>query len=188
MVATAEILKKKLKMTEKLPKNLQDSNKSSIFAPEIAQDVPKMVFEVCSATPCDKWKPMEAMGIREMLIRSERGQRLDVHTRFRAEGIPDNMYQAKYDAKGCILPDENEETFDHTPPDGVDDIVDVIRLQEETNNRKEELRKKRKKSEEESKKREEAKASRPDNTQEKEKTHNETKKEDERGSMTSKDE
>lgn len=130
-------------MTKKSQKNLQDPKKSSIFAPEIAQDKSKVVFEVCSATPCNSWKPKEAMGIREMLIRTERGQRLDVHTRFRAEGIPDNMYQAKFDAQGRMLPDELEETFDHTPPDDVADIVDVIRIQEETNQRKEELRKRR---------------------------------------------
>lgn len=124
-------------MTKKTKKDLQDPKKSSIFAPEKT----KVVFEVCSATPCKSWKPKEAMSIREMLIRTERGQRIDVHTRFRAEGIPDNMYQAKYDAQGRILPDELEDTFDHTPPDGVADIVDVIRLQEETNQRKEELRK-----------------------------------------------
>lgn len=135
--------KKMLKMTKKSKENLQDSKKSSIFAPGIVQDMSKVVFEVCSATPCEAWKPKEAMSIREMLIRTERGQRLDVHTRFRAEGIPDNMYQAKFDAQGRMLPDEFEETFDHTPPDDVADIVDVIRLQEETNQRKEELRKRR---------------------------------------------
>lgn len=133
-------------MTKKSQKNLQDSKKSSIFAPakaqDVQQDVLKMVFEECSATPCDKWKPEEAMSIREMLIRTQRGQRLDVHTRFREEGIPDNMYQAKFDAEGRMLPDENEESFEHTPPDDVYDIVDVIRLQEETNNRKEGLKQK----------------------------------------------
>lgn len=133
-------------MTKKIQKNLQDSKKSSIFAAEKAQDVPKMVFEVCSATPCNAWKPKEAMSIREMLIRTQKGQRLDVNTRFRAEGIPDNMYQAKYDAQGRILPDDHEDTFDHTPPDGVADIVDVIRLQEETNQRKEELKRRSKKT------------------------------------------
>lgn len=126
-------------MTKKIEKNLQDSKKSSIFAAE-------MVFEKCSATPCDAWKPKEAMSIREMLIRTQKGQRLDVNTRFRAEGIPDNMYQAKYDAQGRILPDDHEDTFDHTPPDGVADIVDVIRLQEETNQRKEELKRRSKKT------------------------------------------
>jgi len=130
-------------MTKKSKKNLQDPKNSSIFAPGIEEGKSPVVFEKCSATPCQAWKPKEAMSIREMLIRTERGQRLDVHTRFRAEGIPDNMYQAKFDAQGRMLPDENEETFDHTPPDDVNDIVDVIRLQEETNQRKEELRKRR---------------------------------------------
>lgn len=130
-------------MTKKSQKNLQDPKNSSIFAPGIEQGESPVVFENCSATPCDAWKPKEAMSIREMLIRTERGQRLDVHTRFRAEGIPDNMYHAQFDAQGRMLPDQNEETFDHTPPDDVYDIVDVIRIQEETNQRKEELRKRR---------------------------------------------
>lgn len=140
-------------MTKKSQKNLQDPNKSSIFAPGIAKDKSQVVFEKCSATPCGSWKPKEAMSIREMLIRTERGQRLDVHTRFRAEGIPDNMYFAEYEevrlTDGTIEKrmkrDTKEDTFDHTPPDGVADIVDVIRMQEETNARKEELRKKREK-------------------------------------------
>lgn len=130
-------------MTKKSQKNLQDPKNSSIFAPGIEEGKSPVVFEICSATPCSAWKPKEAMSIREMLIRTERGQRLDVHTRFRAEGIPDNMYQAKFDAQGRMLPDSQEDTFDHTPPDDVNDIVDVIRLQEETNLRKEELRKRR---------------------------------------------
>lgn len=130
-------------MTKKSKKNLQDPKNSSIFALGIEKGKSPVVFEKCSATPCPVWKPKEAMSIREMLIRTERGQRLDVHTRFRAEGIPDNMYQAKFDAQGRMLPDDNEETYDHTPPDDVNDIVDVIRLQEETNRRKEELRKRR---------------------------------------------
>lgn len=136
-------------MTKKLQKNLQDPKKSSIFA----ADISKMVFEKCSEVPCDVWKPKEAMSIREMLIRSERGQRLDVHSRFRAEGIPDNMYMAEFEdvrlPNGEIVkqmkPDKLEDTFDHTPPEGVVDIVDVLRLQEETNARKEELRKRRSK-------------------------------------------
>lgn len=130
-------------MTKKSQKDLQDPKNSSIFAPGIAKDKSEVVFEVCSSVPCDKWKPKEAMSIREMLVRTERGQRIDVHTRFRSEGIPDNMYQAKFDAQGRMLPDDQEETFDHTPPDDVCDIVDVIRLQEETDHRKEELRKRR---------------------------------------------
>lgn len=136
-----------LKMTKKIKNDLQDSNKSSIFAAE----KPKVIFEVCSATPCKVWKPKEAMSIREMLIRTERGQRIEVNTRFRAEGIPDNMYYAEYEdvrmpdgtIEKRVKKDTKEDTFDHTPPDGVADIVDVIRLQEETNQRKEELRKRK---------------------------------------------
>lgn len=135
-------------MTKKVKEILRDPKKSSIFAPGID----KVIFEKCSATPCNVWKPKEAMTIREMLVRTERGQRLDVHTRFRAEGIPDNMYFAEYEdvklpdgtIEKRVKRDTLEDTFDHTPPDDVADIVDVIRLQEEMNERKEELKRKRK--------------------------------------------
>lgn len=91
------------------------------------------------------------MSVREMLVRTQRGQRIDVHTRFRAEGIPDNMYMAEYEEvrnqngeiEKRMKPDLQAETFDHTPPDGVADIVDIIRLQEETNERKAEMKRKR---------------------------------------------
>lgn len=166
-------------MTKKSQKNLQDSKNSSIFAPGIAKDKSQVIFEVCSSTPCDKWKPKEAMSIREMLVRTERGQRIDVHTRFRAEGIPDNMYQAKFDAQGRMLPDDQEETFDHTPPDDVNDIVDVIRYNEELNERKEELNKKRQK-------REDAKPPQAAPPTDPKDQPADTKK-DERGASTSKD-
>lgn len=140
-----------LKMTKKSQKNLQDSKNSSIFAAGIEKGKSPVVFEKCSATPCEAWKPKEAMSIREMLVRTERGQRLDVHTRFRAEGIPDNMYYAEYEdirlndgtIEKRVKRDTLEDTFAHTPPDDVNDIVDVIRLAEETNQRKEDLKKRR---------------------------------------------
>lgn len=117
------------------------SKKVANFAPE--KD--KVIFEKASATPCKSWKPQEAMSIRDMLIRTERGQRLDVNTRFRAEGIPDNMYPMEFDEQGRMKPDTNEDGFEHTPPDDINDITDVIRYQEELSARREELKAKRKK-------------------------------------------
>lgn len=135
-------------MTKKSEKNLEDKKKSIIFAPGNE----KVVFEKCSAVPCKSFKPGEAMSVRDMLIRTERGQRLDVHTRFRAEGIPDNMYYREYEEvqlpDGSIekrpKPDLKEDRFEQSPPDGIADIVDVMRYQEELNERREALRAKRK--------------------------------------------
>lgn len=117
------------------------SKKVVNFAPENG----KVIFEVASQEPCKSWKPQEAMSIRDMLIRTERGQRLDVHTRFRAEGIPDNMYPMEFDEQGRMKPDLQEDGFEHTPPDDINDITDVIRYQEELSARKEELKGRRKK-------------------------------------------
>lgn len=127
-------------------KNLEDPKKSVIFAAEFNKTNYTVVLEKTSSQPCKAWKPKEALGIREMLIRSERGQRLDVHTRFRAENIPDNMYAMEFDEKGNLKPDLNEETFDHTPPDDVNDITDLMRHSEEIAQRKKELIERRKKS------------------------------------------
>lgn len=139
-------------MTKKNTKSLQDSKKSSIFAAD-SGNARKVFYEICSAEPCSAWKPKEAMSIRDMLVRTDRGQRLDVHTRFRAEGIPDNMYMAEYEdvrmPDGSIekrmKPDKLEDKFEHTPPDGMNDIVDIMRYEEELNARKAELKDKHKK-------------------------------------------
>lgn len=127
-------------------KNLVDPKKSVTFAAQFDKTNYTMVFEKTSPKPCDAWKPKEALGIREMLIRSERGQRLDVHTRFRAENIPDNMYAMEFDERGNLKPDKLEETFDHTPPDDVNDITDLLRHSEEIAQRKKDLIDRRKKT------------------------------------------
>lgn len=127
-------------------KKLVDPKKSVTFAAQFDKTNFTMVFEKSSPKPCDAWKPKEALSIREMLIRSERGQILDVHTRFRAENIPDNMYAMELDERGNIKPDKFEETFDHTPPDDVNDITDLMRYSEEIAQRKKDLIERRKKS------------------------------------------
>lgn len=141
------------------------SKKSSTFAAKMKLQefnhlnyVP--VKEVTSKQPCEAWKPKEALSVREMLIRSERGQRLDVHTRFRAEGIPDNMYPFEYEVDPrtgevkrdpqtgdpIVKRDILEDTFDHTPPDGINDITDLEAYSEEIAARKRLLQEKRKKA------------------------------------------
>lgn len=150
-------------MTKKSKKNLQDPNKNSIFAAEkptnkqiLLPDGRPVILEKCSAQVCVSYKPNEAMSIRDMLIRSQRGQRLDINCRFRDEGIPDNMYQAEFetrkDAYGnevqVMKPDINEDSFESAPPDGINDIVDVLRYQEELNARIEELNEKARKRKE----------------------------------------
>lgn len=139
-------------MTKKVKNNLQDSEKDRIFAAKLLNQPKKvygvnnfeMIFEKGSDSSVEAFQPGEAMSIRDMLIRTERGQRLNVHTRFRAEGIPDNMYMAQYDKDGKLLPDKEEDTFAHTPPEGMNDVVDVLRFQEELNERKEALRQRKK--------------------------------------------
>ena len=121
-------------MTKKVEKNLQDSKKSSIFAPQMDPITPhtyKIVYESESAVPCEAVTPGEALTIREMFERTQRGQRLDVHTRMRTDDCPDNMYRMQTDPKTGAPIDPDGETFEHTPPDGMNDIVDVMRHSEE---------------------------------------------------------
>lgn len=131
-------------------KNLVDQNKSVIFAPEkvITPGTYRPIFEKASATPTDKLVPNEALGLRDMFDRTQRGQRLNVHTRMRTDDCPDNMYRAEYEkdtATGEIRAkhDPFEETFDHVPPGDINDITDVERFSEEIAARKKELHDKR---------------------------------------------
>lgn len=127
------------------------SKKDSTFAAEnkpqvqmITQETYRPVFEVTSSVPCDALVPNEAMSIREMLERTSRGQRLNVHTRMRSDGLPDNMYRQEFDAAGNPVKDKDGETFAHTPPAGVVDIVDVQRVSDELAARRAALNEKKK--------------------------------------------
>lgn len=134
-------------MTENNKKNLQDPKKSSIFAPQmdpITQHTYQVVYEEASVVPCEAVTPGEALTIREMFDRTQRGQRLDVHTRMRTDDCPDNMYRLQTDPKTGAPIDPDGETFEHTPPDGMNDIVDVLRHGEEIAERKRNLEEKRK--------------------------------------------
>lgn len=104
------------------------------------------IREKCSNKPIDELVPGEAMSIKEMLIRTERGQRLNVHQRMNGN-FPDNMYPVDFlrDANGRIVTDKEgnpiehdyqAETFENTPPDDIHDIVDVQRFREEHEERK----------------------------------------------------
>ena len=76
-----------------MKKNLEDSKKSIIFAPEfVTQWSYKIVKERSNAIPTPELVPNEAVSILELLQRSERGQRLNVSQRKRNEDCPDNMY------------------------------------------------------------------------------------------------
>ena len=138
-------------MTKKIKKDLQDPKNSSIFAPEnvkrlfVTPLTYRPILERSSSKPCEALKPNEAMGIREMLERTERGQRLNVHTRMRNDDCPDNMYHMEFNPDGTLKPDNLEDTFAHTPPGDINDIVDVQRYQEELAARKEALKDKYKK-------------------------------------------
>lgn len=129
------------------------SKKDSTFAAKnkpqirmITQETYCPVYEVTSSVPCDALVHNEAMSIREMLERTSRGQRLNVHTRMRADGLPDNMYRQEFDAEGNPVKDKDGETFAHTPPDGVVDIVDVQRVSEELAARRAAMNDRKKKS------------------------------------------
>lgn len=137
-------------------KNLEDPKKSVTFAPGIAHEqvatpgtyVP--IFEKASAVPTDKLVPNEALGLREMFERTQRGQRLNVHTRMRTDDCPDNMYRAEFEVDPIsgekrVKRDMLEETFDHVPPGDMNDITDVLRFSEEVAAQKKELQEKRKK-------------------------------------------
>lgn len=134
-------------------KNLEVSKKSSTFVPGLtiySHNCFPLVFEKSSSKPTPNLVPNEAVSIRELLIRTQRGQRLNVHTRMRTDDCPDNMYRAEYEkdpqtGEIRMKADPLEETIDHTPPSGMHDIVDVQRYSDELAERKQALLEKRKK-------------------------------------------
>lgn len=144
--------KEKKKNVKNDTKNLEDPKKSVTFAPEnvITSGNYTPIFEKASAVPTNKLVPNEALGLREMFDRTQRGQRLNVHTRMRTDDCPDNMYRTEFEIDpktGEAIPkrDQFEETFDHVPPDGMVDITDVLSFSEEIAARKKELQAKRSK-------------------------------------------
>lgn len=139
------------KKEKKSADNLVNSEKSGIFAPEMSKITSRPrfgfvtpwnyqpVFEHVDSTPSDALKHNEALSIRDILVRSSRGQRLNVNTRMRSEGVPDNMYTEEE------LKKYGHETIHDAPPDDINDIVDVYAYQEELAERRAELEKKHKK-------------------------------------------
>lgn len=132
------------KITKKIEKDLVESKNNVNFAPEMSKMTFKTefnfrpVFEKMSPDPVKSLIPNEALSIREILVRSSRGQRLNVHTRFRAEGIPDNMYYPEDAVK-------NSESIHDTPPDYMNDVVDLFAYKDDIDRRKAELEKNAKK-------------------------------------------
>jgi len=135
------------KKEKKSPENLEESKKSVTFAPEMSKmtSVTRFVTplnyvlvpEHVDSTPDDALKHNEALSIREILVRSSRGQRLNVNTRMRSEGVPDNMYTEEE------LKKIGHESINDAPPDDINDIVDVYAYQEELEQRKKELQQRR---------------------------------------------
>lgn len=117
------------------------SKNNSIFASNFVTHFNyKPVFETINDEINPNLVPHEALSIREILVRSSRGQRINVHTRLQPNGRPDDM-----------VPDSEEsdildETIHDTPPDGIIDIVDVYAFQEELEQRKQALKEKQKKN------------------------------------------
>lgn len=133
-------------------KNLQVSKKSTTFAAEkgfLTPFIAPVVFEKASSVPTDKLVPNEALGLRDLFDRTQRGQRLDVHTRMRTDDCPDNMYRAEFETdpntgETRMKPDSLEETLDNVPPSQMNDITDVQAYAREVAARKKELQEKRK--------------------------------------------
>lgn len=142
------------------------SKKNSKFATETEQEIRSFKVitplnyvlpkEKCSSVAVDSLVPGEAMSIKEMLQRTERGQRINVHTRMNGD-LPDNMYRVDYlrDENGRIVTDRegnpiehdyHAETFENTPPDDINDIVDVQRFKEEHEERKKALKERKRKT------------------------------------------
>lgn len=123
------------KKSKKIEKDLAESNKCDTFAQKMSKMTFKTefnfvpVFEKVSPDPVDNLVPNEALSIREILVRSSRGQRVKTNVRYRSEGIPDNMYSEAEVEK-------HHETIEMTPPDDINDIVDVMRLKDENDQRK----------------------------------------------------
>lgn len=131
------------KNEKKVQKNLQVSEKSCTFVPSFVTPynyVP--IFETVNDAKNPNLVPNEALSIREILVRSSRGQRLNVHERYRAEGIPDDMYPEDQLEKV-------NETIHDAPPDDINDIVDVYAYQEELERRKAALKERAEKNSQE---------------------------------------
>lgn len=131
------------KNDKKVQTNLEDPKKSCTFVPSFVTPynyVP--IFETVNNAKNPNLVPHEALSIREILVRSSRGQRLNVHERYRAEGIPDDMYPEDQLEKV-------NETIHDAPPDGINDIVDVYAYQEEIARRKAALQERAKKNSQE---------------------------------------
>lgn len=131
------------KFEKKLKENLAVSIKISNFVPSFVTAynyVP--IFETVDDTKNPNLVAHEALSIREILVRSSRGQRLNVHERYRAEGIPDDMYPEDQLEKV-------NETIHDVPPDNINDIVDVFAYQEELERRKAALKEQPKKNSQE---------------------------------------
>lgn len=100
---------------------------------------PKSIFcsksEFCekvSSKPIDSFVPNQAMKLKELVSRFERGQRLNVHSNF----YPGSNFESMTDEEALWqIQHESMDTEDF-PPIDVHDVSDVQRLQEENDVRK----------------------------------------------------
>lgn len=91
-------------------------------------------FEKSSEVPVKTFVPHQAITLKELVSRFERGQRLNVHQNF----VPkSNM------TEGQIV----EETFEEAAPDDIHDIVDVHNYMQEHEQRKDAFNKRKKEKE-----------------------------------------
>lgn len=138
-------------------KDLADPKKSITFAAEkvygqvITPGTYTPIFEKACSVSTPNLVPNEALSLRELFERTQRGQRLGVNTRMRTDDCPDNMYRMEYEidpntGEPRLKKDIYEETFDYVPPGDINDITDVQRYSEEVAERKKELLAKRQKA------------------------------------------
>lgn len=89
----------------------------------------KDYVERSSSKPVETFIPNQAMNLKELVLRFERGQRLNVHENFRAGS---NFTESKI----------YEEDFEDAPPDDIHDIVDVQQYYESHKQRKSDFKEK----------------------------------------------
>lgn len=98
--------------------------------------------EVSDPQPVESFIPNQALDLKELVSRFERGQRLNVHNNF----APGSNFENISDEEA--MRQIQNETFDDCPPTGVYDIADVQQLKEEHEIHKREFASKMKKKRE----------------------------------------
>lgn len=103
--------------------------------------------EKCVSKPVNTFVPGQAITIKELVTRFERGQRLNVHSNF----APGSNMQAITDEQAMARIKSEDMDSDDFPPTGVHDIADVEAHYIEHNQRKSDFSARLKKKAEETK-------------------------------------